>query len=147
MEVILTQDVKGLGYKYDVVKVRNGYGRNYLIPRGLAILATEGAKKHNQEMIKQRAFKEEKLRKDAQAMAEKLQTTSVKIGVKAGESGKIFGSVTNVQLAEALNNLGFKVERKSIEVPENVKTVGTYKAKIQVYKDIKTEFSFEVVAE
>jgi large subunit ribosomal protein L9 len=147
MEVILTQDVKGLGYKYDVVKVRNGYGRNYLIPRGLAILATEGAKKHNQEMIKQRAFKEEKLRKDAQAMAEKLQSTSVKIGVKAGESGKIFGSVTNVQLAEALNNLGFKVERKSIEVPENVKTVGTYKAKIQVYKDIKTEFSFEVVAE
>jgi large subunit ribosomal protein L9 len=98
-------------------------------------------------MIKQRAFKEEKLRKDAQAMAEKLQSTSVKIGVKAGESGKIFGSVTNVQLAEALNNLGFKVERKSIEVPENVKTVGTYKAKIQVYKDIKTEFSFEVVAE
>lgn len=147
MEVILTQDVKGLGYKFDVVKVRNGYGRNYLIPRGLAILATEGAKKHNQEMIKQRAFKEEKLRKDAQAMAEKLQSTSVKIGVKAGESGKIFGSVTNVQLAEALNNLGFKVERKSIEVPENVKTVGTYKAKIQVYKDIKTEFSFEVVAE
>lgn len=147
MEVILTQDVKGLGYKYDVVKVRNGYGRNYLIPRGLAILATEGAKKHNQEMIKQRAFKEEKLRKDAQAMAEKLQSASVKIGVKAGESGKIFGSVTNVQLAEALNNLGFKVERKSIEVPENVKTVGTYKAKIQIYKDIKTEFTFEVVAE
>lgn len=147
MEVILTQDVKGLGYKYDVVKVRNGYGRNYLIPRGLAILATEGAKKHNQEMIKQRAFKEEKLRKDAQAMAEKLQSAYVKIGVKAGESGKIFGSVTNVQLAEALNNLGFKVERKSIEVPENVKTVGTYKAKIQIYKDIKTEFTFEVVAE
>ncbi|MCX8079625.1 MAG: 50S ribosomal protein L9 [Bacteroidia bacterium] len=147
MEVILTKDVKGLGYKYDVVKVRNGYGRNYLIPRGLAILATEGAKKHNQEMIKQRAFKEEKLRKEAQAFAEKLQTTVVKIGVKAGESGKIFGSVTNVQLAEALNSLGLKVERKAIEVPDNVKTLGSYKAKVQIYKDIKTEFTFELFAE
>lgn len=147
MEVILTKDVKGLGYKYDVVKVRNGYGRNYLIPRGLAILATDGARRHNQEMIKQRAFKEEKLRKDALAFADKLQTTVVKIGVKAGESGKIFGSVTNVQLAEALNNLGMKIERRSIEVPENVKFLGTYKAKVSIYKDIKAEFTFEVVAE
>jgi len=147
MEVILTQDIKGLGYKHDLVKVKDGYARNYLFPRGLAILATDSAKRHNQEIVRQKALKEEKLRKDAQSFAEKLQTTVVKIGVKAGESGKIFGSVTNVQLAEALNNLGFKVERRSIEVPENVKTLGTYKAKVQIYKDIHTEFSFELVAE
>ncbi|MGZ4100242.1 MAG: 50S ribosomal protein L9, partial [Bacteroidia bacterium] len=97
MEIILKQDIKGLGYKNDMVTVRNGYGRNFLLPKGLAVLATEGAKKMHAEVLKQTAFKEEKLRKEANANAEKLSAVSIQVGAKAGENGKIFGSVTTIQ--------------------------------------------------
>jgi len=148
MEVILKQDMKGLGFKDDVVKVRPGYGRNFLIPKGIANLATETNKKILAENVKQRAFKEEKLRKEASSNAEKLTGVSISVGAKAGESGKIFGSVTNIQVAEALKKAGFDFERKNIELKEDaIKALGTYTAKIRLYKDITAEVSFEVVAE
>lgn len=148
MEVILKQDIKGLGYKDDLVKVRPGYGRNFLIPRNAAILATESSKKMHAELMKQRSFKEEKLRKEAQANAEKLATVVIKIGAKAGENGKIFGSVTTIQVAEALNKAGYPVERKNIEiVEETIKALGTYTAKVRLFKDVSASINFEVVAE
>ncbi len=148
MEVILKQDIKGLGFVDDLVKVRPGYGRNFLIPRGAAVLATEGAKKMHTEIMKQRAFKEEKLRKEAAANAEKLAAVVIKIGAKAGENGKIFGSVTTIQVAEALNKAGYPVERKNIEIKEeSIKALGTYTAKVRLFKDVNTSISFEVVAE
>lgn len=148
MEVILKQDIKGLGFADDLVKVRPGYGRNFLIPRGAAVLATEGAKKMHAEIMKQRSFKEEKTRKEAAANAEKLAAVVIKIGAKAGENGKIFGSVTTIQVAEALNKAGYPVERKNIEISEeSIKALGTYNAKVRLYKDVSANISFEVVAE
>jgi large subunit ribosomal protein L9 len=148
MEVILKQDVKGLGYKDDKVTVANGYGRNFLLPKGMATLATESAKKMHAEILKQRAFKEDKLRKEAAANAEKLAGISIKVGAKAGESGKIFGSVTTIQIAEALNKAGYPVERKNIEInDETIKQLGTYTAKVRLYKEVSANVSFEVVAE
>lgn len=148
MEVILNQDVKGLGYKYDIIKVKAGYGRNYLIPRGIAVLATESNKKVQAETLKQRSFKEEKLRKEAAENAEKLNGVTLKIGAKAGESGKIFGSVSNIQVAEALKAAGYDVERKNIELnTEAIKSLGTYSAKVRLYKEIAATVNFEVVAE
>jgi large subunit ribosomal protein L9 len=148
MEVILKQDIKGLGFADDLVKVRPGYGRNFLIPRGAATLATEGAKKMHAEIMKQRSFKEEKLRKEATANAEKLSAVTIKIGAKAGENGKIFGSVTTIQVAEALNKAGYPVERKNIEISEeSIKALGTYTAKVRLFKDVSASISFEVVAE
>jgi large subunit ribosomal protein L9 len=148
MEVILKQDIKGLGFKDDKVNVRNGYGRNFLIPKGMAVLATESIKKMHAEILKQRAFKEDKLRKEATVNAEKLTTLNIKVGAKAGESGKIFGSVTNIQIADALQKSGFAVERKNIEIAEdNVKQLGTYTAKVRLYKDVIANVNFEVIAE
>ncbi len=148
MEVILNQDVKGLGYKYDIVKVKAGYGRNYLIPRGIALLATESNKKVQAETLKQRAYKEDKLRKEAAVNVEKLAGITLKIGAKAGESGKIFGSVTNIQVADALKNAGVDVERKNIELPgDGIKTLGTYSAKVRLFKEVVATINFEVVAE
>jgi large subunit ribosomal protein L9 len=148
MEVILKQDIKGLGFADDLVKVRPGYGRNFLIPRGMAVLATDSAKKTHGELLKQRSFKEDKLRKEASANAEKLNGVTLKIGAKAGESGKIFGSVSNIQVAEALNKAGYNVERKNIELTEeSIKSLGTYTAKVRLYKEIATNINFEVVAE
>ena len=148
MEVILKQDIKGLGFSDDLVKVRPGYGRNFLIPRGAAVLATEGAKKMHAEIMKQRSFKEEKVRKEATANAEKLSAVTIKIGAKAGENGKIFGSVTTIQVAEALNKAGYPVERKNIEISEeSIKALGSYTAKVRLYKDVSANISFEVVAE
>lgn len=148
MEVILKQDVKGLGYKNDIVKVKNGYGRNFLIPQRIAVLATESNKKMQAEEIKQSSFKEQKLRTEATANAEKLSTVTVKVGAKAGESGKIFGSVTNIQIAEALKKAGYDVERKNIELTEeHIKTLGTYSAKVRLFKEISATINFEVIAE
>ncbi|MBA2612258.1 MAG: 50S ribosomal protein L9 [Bacteroidetes bacterium] len=148
MEVILKQDIKGLGYKDDKVTVRNGYGRNFLLPKGMAVLATESVKKMHTEILKQRAFKEDKLRKEAAANAEKLAGVSIKVGAKAGESGKIFGSVTNIQIADALQKAGYNIERKNIELAEdNIKALGTYTAKVRLYKDVAATVNFEVVAE
>jgi large subunit ribosomal protein L9 len=148
MEVILKQDVKGLGFKHDVVKVRDGYGRNFLLPRGTAILATEGSRKELTEIKKQQSFKEEKMRKEATGNAEKLSALSIKVGAKAGENGKIFGSVSNIQIAEALKTAGFDVERKNIEISgEAIKQLGTYNAKVRLFKEITANVAFEVIAE
>ncbi len=148
MEVILKQDVKGLGYKNDIVEVKNGYGRNFLIPQRMAVLATESNKKMQAEEIKQSSFKEQKMRTEATANAEKLSTVTVKVGAKAGESGKIFGSVTNIQIADALKKAGYDVERKNIELnEEHIKTLGTYSAKVRLFKEISATVNFEVIAE
>ena len=148
MEIILKQDIKNLGFKDDLVKVRPGYGRNFLIPRGLGTLATDSAKKMHNELLKQRSFKEDKLRKEAVANAEKLSTVTIKIGAKAGESGKIFGSVSNIQVADGLNKAGYNIERKNIELTEDsIKALGTYTAKVRLFKEVVATINFEVVAE
>ena len=148
MEVILKQDLKGLGYKNDIVKVKNGYGRNFLIPQRIAVLATDSNKKMQAEEIKQSSFKEQKLRNEATAMVAKFADVTVKVGAKAGESGKIFGSVTNIQLAEALKKAGYDVERKNIEMNEDaIKALGTYSAKVRLFKEVTATINFEVIAE
>ena len=148
MEIILKKDLKGLGYKNDIVKVKNGYGRNFLIPQRIAVLATESNKKMQAEEIKQSSFKEQKLRNEATALAAKFADVTVKVGAKAGESGKIFGSVTNIQLADALKKAGYDVERKNIEMnEESIKALGTYSAKVRLFKEISATINFEVIAE
>lgn len=148
MEIILKKDLKGLGYKNDIVKVKNGYGRNFLIPQGIAVLATDSNKKMQAEEIKQSSFKEQKLRTQATANAEKLASVTVKVGAKAGESGKIFGSVTNIQIAEALKKAGYDVERKNIEMnEEHIKALGNYSATVRLFKEITATVNFEVIAE
>jgi large subunit ribosomal protein L9 len=148
MEIILKQDMPSLGHKDDIVSVKDGYARNYLIPQGMAILVTPSVRKSHEENIRQRAHKEEKLRKDAEAKATKLAGIELKIGAKTSSTGKIFGSVNTIQLAEVLNEKGYEVDRKNISMNEDaIKEVGTYKATIKLYKDIKAEISFEVCAE
>ncbi|MFD1628639.1 50S ribosomal protein L9 [Pseudopedobacter beijingensis] len=147
MEVILTQDVKKLGEKDDIVVVKPGYGRNYLIPQGQAILATESAKKVLAENIKQAQFKQEKIKKDAEATAVKLADVKLSIGAKAGETGKIFGAVNTIQVADALKKLGFDVDRRRITFDSDVKFVGEYKANLNLHKEVKVQVLFEVVAE
>jgi large subunit ribosomal protein L9 len=146
MKIILTQDVKNLGHKDDVVVVKDGYGRNYLIPKGMAKLATDGAMKMLAEDIRQRAFKVEKLRKDAEQISAKLNGASVTVKTKAGASGKIFGSVTGLQIANALKEQGYDVDRRKIAV-DDIKNLGTYTADINLFKDITAAITVEVVAE
>jgi len=149
MEVILTQDVKNLGYKDDCVKVRPGYGRNFLIPRGMAIEATDSSRKVLAENLKQRAFKEDKIRKEAEALAEKLKDVKLVIKTKAAATGKIYGSVNNIQVAEALKEQhNFDVDRKKIELAtDTIKETGTYVAKVNLYKEIKAEITLDVIGE
>jgi large subunit ribosomal protein L9 len=149
MEIILKQDLQGIGHKDDLVKVKDGYARNFLIPKGMATIATPSAKKVHAENIKQRAHKEEKIRNEATAQAKKLETKVVRIAAKTSTTGKIFGSVNTIQIAEALEKEGITVDRKSITIfdLENIKEVGTYKAKAKIYKEISAEFQFEVYSE
>jgi len=147
MEVILKQDVKKLGEKDDIVSVKPGFGRNYLIPQGQAILATESARKVLAENIKQAQFKQEKIKKDADAMATKLEGITLSIGAKAGESGKIFGAVNTIQVADALKKLGFEVDRRRITFETDVKFVGEYIANLNLHKEVKVQVPFNVVAE
>lgn len=148
MEVILKNDVKNLGYKDDVVKVKPGYGRNFLIPKGLAIMATDSSKKMQAETVKQRAFKEQKVKKAAETTAAALKDMVVKVGAKAGESGKIFGSITTVQLADAIKKLGYEVDRKNISINEDgIKNLGSYTAEVRFHKEVIGNVTFEVVAE
>ena len=148
MEVILKQDVKNLGYKDDVVKVRPGFGRNFLIPKNMAEIATPSTKKVLTETVKQRAFKEQKVKTAAETTAAKLKEMVVKVGAKVGESGKIFGSVTSVQLADAIKKLGYEVDRKNITMSEEgIKAVGTYTAEIRLHKEVTGTVTFEVVQE
>lgn len=148
MQIILKQDVENLGYKNDVVSVRDGYARNFLLPRGLAITASESNLKVLKETVKQQAHKAEKVLAEARTLAEKLQASAVKVSAKVGESGKIFGSVNTVQLAEALKAAGYPVERRTLNIQDdNIKTLGLYKATAQLHKEVKVEFQFEVIAE
>jgi large subunit ribosomal protein L9 len=148
MEIILTQDVDRLGSKDDIVNVKDGYARNFLIPKKKAMAATESAKKILAENIKQRAHKEEKLIAEANKIAEQIVNKKVKIGAKTSTSGKIFGSVNTIQLAEAINKKGFEIDRKQIKLPEDsIKEVGKYVAKIKLHKKVVVDFEFEVVAE
>ncbi|WP_297328727.1 50S ribosomal protein L9 [uncultured Bacteroides sp.] len=147
MEIILKEDVINLGYKNDIVTVKSGYGRNYLIPTGKAIIASPSAKKMLAEELKQRAHKLEKIKKDAEEQAAKLEGVSLTIATKVSSTGTIFGSVTNIQIAEELAKLGHNVDRKVIVVKEAVKEVGSYKAIVKLHKEVSVEIPFEVVAE
>ncbi len=148
MELILLKDVDKLGHKDDIIKVKDGYGRNYLVPQKMAIVASESAKKTLAENQKQRAHKESKLKDEALAIAEKLKNKNIKIGAKISSLGKIFGSVNTIQLAEAINKKGFEIDRKQIILPEDsIKEVGTYTAKIKLHREVIVEIEFEVVGE
>lgn len=148
MEIILLQDVANLGSKDDVIVVKNGYGRNYLIPQKLAILATPSSKKVLSENLKQRAHKEAKLKEVALKQAEILKSISIVIGAKTSSTGKIFGSVNNIQVAEALKEKGFEVDRKQITIKEDsIKEIGKHTAKVKFHREVVVELEFEVVAE
>lgn len=147
MEIILKEDVTNLGHKDDIVKVKPGYGRNYLIPQGFGVLATSSARKVHAENQKQRAHKQEKMRLEAVAIAEKLEGKKLTIGAKASSTGKIFGSVNNIQIAEALEKEGFTIERKNIVIKDAVKEVGSFTATVKLHREVKVNIDFEVVAE
>ena len=146
MEIILKKDVANLGHADDIVNVKTGYAVNYLIPQGFAIMATPSAKKVHAENLRQRAHKIAKFVGDAEALAAKLAETTVKVAVKVSESGKIYGSVTTAQLAEALAAVGFEIDKKDITV-DAAKELGTYEAVVKCYRDIKGTFKYEIVAE
>lgn len=147
MQVILKEDVINLGYKDDIVTVKDGYGRNYLIPQGKAVIASDSAKKVLAENLKQRAHKLEKIKADAVALAQQLEGISLTIGAKTSSTGTIFGSVTNIQVAEALEKAGHKIDRKIIYIKDAIKEVGNYKATIKLHKDVSVEIALEVVSE
>lgn len=147
MKLILKEDVRGLGYKDDVVEVRDGYGRNYLIPQGKAIVASNAALKVLAENQRQRAHKLAQIKADAEAAAAALEGVALTIGAKTSATGTIFGSVNAIQIAEALEKLGHNIDRKIIILKDNVKEVGKYTAVIQLHKDVAVEIPFEVVAE
>ncbi len=149
MEVILKKDVANVGHANDVVNVKRGYARNYLIPQGFAILATPANKKVLSETVRQRAFKEEKLKKEAEALAKAIENITVKIGAKAASTGRIFGSVNALQIADAIKEqFNYEIDRKKIIVDgESIKDLGTYKATLHLYKNIQVTINFEVFAE
>jgi large subunit ribosomal protein L9 len=146
MEVILKEDIKGLGYKNDVIKVKAGHGRNYLIPQGFAIMATESNKKVVAENTKQAAHKAEKIKTEALAIAEKIGAMVLEIKAKVGESGKIFGAITSLQISDALKDKGISVDRKKISFKTEVKEAGEYLASLDLHKEVKHDVKFKVVA-
>ncbi len=148
MNIILKQDVPDLGHADDIVTVKDGYARNFLIPQGVAVLATTSAMKMHAENKKQRAHKEEKIREEAEAMKAKMEGTKLTIGAKTSTKGKIFGSVNTIQIAESLNQLGFEIDRKQISIKEElIKEVGTYNATVKLHRDVKIDIEFEIVSE
>ena len=147
MELILIEDVAGLGYKNDIVSVKKGYGRNYLIPQGKAVIASESARKVLAENLKQRAHKLAKIKADAEELAAKLAPVALTIATKVSATGTIFGAVGNIQIAEALAKLGQEIDRKTIVVKDTVKEVGSYTATVKLHKEVSVEIPFEVVAE
>ncbi len=147
MEVILTQDVAGIGFKNDTVKVKDGFGRNYLIPRGYGIIANKINRKKTDEDIRQAAHKAEKIKNDAMALAESIGETTLQVGAKVGESGKIFGAVTALQIADALKEKGFEVDRKKISFNSEVKAVGDYAVTLNLHKEVKKVVKFKVIAD
>lgn len=147
MEIILKQDVTGLGYKNDVVKVKAGYGRNYLIPNGVALIANEGNKRMIAENVRQMAHKAAKVKAEAEALAQKIGDFMVELKTKAGETGKIFGAITSLQVSEALKAKGFDVDRRKISFKEQPKELGTYTAFLDLHKEVKHEIKVKVEAE
>ena len=148
MEIILLQDVQKLGQKDDIVTVKNGYATNFLIPQGYAVAATPSAKKMHAENLKQRAHKEEKIKAEALALAEKMEGLKLTIGAKTSSSGKIYGSVNTIQIAEALKEQGFYIDRRAITiVDDQIKEVGSFKANVKLHRDVKVDIDFDVVAE
>lgn len=148
MEVILKQDVDNLGFKDDLVEVKNGYGRNFLIPEGLAQLATASAKKVLAENLKQRAFKEKKVVEDAQKKTKALSVLEIKIKAKVGSGDKLFGSISNVDVSEAIDKAGFEIDKKFITIPGKlIKRTGSYTAKIRLHRDVVMDFPFDIIGE
>ena len=147
MEVILIQDVANLGYKNDIVKVKDGFGRNYLIPNKMAVIANDSNRKQLAENLKQQAHKMAKLLADAQALAEKLANTVVTVSAKANEDGKIFGTITTAQVSEALAAQGIEVDKKIITIDEAVKTLGEATATAKLHREVKAEIKLNVIAE
>ena len=146
MEIILLTDIANLGHKDDIVNVKQGYGRNYLIPQGYAILATPSARKVVAENLKQRAHKEAKLRAEAEELAAQLAEVKLTIGAKTSSTGKIFGSVNSIMISESLKEKGFDIDRKKIML-KDVKEVGTYTALIKLHREVKVDVEFEVISE
>ncbi len=147
MEIILKEDVINLGYKGDILKVKDGYGRNFLIPQRKAILATESAKKMLAEDLKQRAHKLERIKNDAQEIGDKVKDITLIVGAKTSSTGKIFGAVGPIQIAEAFEKAGFTVDRKVIVLKDPVKEIGSYKVTLKLHKEVTVEVAFDVVAE
>jgi large subunit ribosomal protein L9 len=147
MEVILTQDIQGLGYKNDVVKVKPGYGRNYLIPNGVALIANDSNKRMIAENTRQAAHKAAKVKQDADALAQRLGDLTIELKTKAGETGKIFGAVTALQIADALKGKGFDIDRKKVMLKDHPKQLGTYKVTLDLHKEVKHEITVNVVGE
>ena len=148
MQIILKENIEKLGAKDEIVAVKAGYARNYLIPRGYAVPVTDSALKMHAENLKQRAHKETKILAEAQATAEKIASVSIKLVTKASDTGKIFGSINTIQLSEALAKEGFAIDRKSISISEeHIKNLGTYEARVKLHKEVSATFNFEVVGE
>ncbi|MFP4089113.1 MAG: 50S ribosomal protein L9 [Cyclobacteriaceae bacterium] len=145
MDIILKEDIKGLGYKNDIVSVKPGYGRNYLIPQGLAIIASASNRKMVEENTRQASHKAEKVKKDAEAIADKMGDMTIEIPAKAGESGKIFGAVTTLQVADALKEKGFDIDRRKIYFNQDIKNLGEYTAELDLHKEVKKEITIKVV--
>jgi large subunit ribosomal protein L9 len=147
MEIILKEDVKNLGYAHDVVKVRNGYGLNYLIPRGLAVIASDSNRKMNEETLRQRSHKLDKIKAEADKVRSAIENVVLTITAKVGENGKLFGSVTTQQLSDVLKKMGHNIEKKNITLKEeHIKNLGTYTAEVQLHRDVTVPVTFEVVA-
>ena len=148
MQIILKENIENLGFKDDLVKVKNGYGRNYLIPQGKAILATASAKKVLEENLKQKAFKEKKIIQDANKLGEKLMTLDIKISSKVGSGDKLFGSVSAPDLAKAFDTQGYEIEKNAISIPgKTIKRLVSYQAKIRLHREVSIQFPFEVIPE
>ena len=148
MDIILKQDIPNLGHKDDIITVKDGYARNFLIPKGMAMNATASVKRMHQEILKQRSHKEEQIRLEAEGIAEKMKDIKLTIGAKTSTKGKIFGSVNTIQLAEALKEEGFEIDRKDITIKEElIKEVGSYTATVKLHKEVQVEIPFEIFAE
>jgi len=147
MKVILKQDVKALGYKDDVVAVKNGYANNFLIPKGMASVASESNMKVLAENLRQAAFKQEKIKQDADKIAGKLNDFNLKLGAKAGANDKIFGSITSLQISQALKTEGFEVDRRKIVLDQAINTLGTYTATFNLHREVSVTVNLEIVAE
>jgi len=147
MEIILREDIQGLGYKYDVVKVKEGFGRNFLIPHGRAIVASKSNRKMIDENIRQAAHKAEKLRQDAQSIADSIGDIVLEVRTKAGENGKIFGAITSLQICDALKDRGYDIEKRRISFKEKIKTLGSYHAILYLHKEVNHEVAINVVVE